>query len=180
MSIERVRRKGGEVVYRVRWRDHRGRNRARVLGRKRDAEAFDAEIKRRKRTGELAFMDAGLETLDEYVAGTWAKAYAAHLAPRTRRTYSNTYDEHIAPRLGDVPLRELDAETIAGFQAELISARVGPHAIRKAMTLLGGILQRAAEAGRLPYNPQRVVRKARLPLSPEVRPLVTAAMGISP
>ena len=47
MSIERVKRKSGEVVYRVRWRDHHGRNRARVLGRKRDAEAFDAEIKRR-------------------------------------------------------------------------------------------------------------------------------------
>jgi integrase len=34
-----------------------------------------------------------------------------------------------------------------------------------------GTVQRAAEARRLPYNPQRVVRKARLPLSPEVRPL---------
>jgi integrase len=171
MSIERITRKGGEVVYRVRWRDHRGRNRARVLGRKRYAEAFDGEIKRRKRMGDLALMDAGRETLDEYVTGTWAKAHAVHLAPRTRRTYANTYDKHIATRLGDVPLRELDPETIATFQAELIGAGVGPHAIRKAMTLLGGILQRAAEARRLPYNPQRVVRKARLPLSPEVRPL---------
>jgi integrase len=84
---------------------------------------------------------------------------------------ANAYDKHIAPRLGDLPLRELDSETIAAFQAELIVAGVGPHAIRKAMTLLGGILQRAAEARRLPYNPQRVVRKARLPLAPEVRPL---------
>src|SRR5215211_5967157 len=176
MSVERVTRKSGEVVYRVRWRDHRGRNRARVLGRKRDAEAFDGEIKRRKRTGERAVMDAGRETLDEYVAGTWAKAHAAHLAPRTRRTYANTYDKHIAPRLGDVPLRELDSETIAAFQAELIVAGVGPHAIRKAMALLGGILQRAAEARRLPYNPQRVVRKARLPVASEVRPLAPATV----
>jgi integrase len=171
MSIERVQRKSGEVVYRVRWRDHRGRNRARVLGRKRDAEAFDAEIKRRKRTGELAVMDAGRETLDEYVAGTWVQAHAAHLAPRTRQTYASSYDRHIAPRLGDVPLREIDSEAIAGFQGELIRAGVGPNAIRKAMTLLGAILQRAAEAKRIPYNPQRVVRKARLPLASEVRPL---------
>jgi hypothetical protein len=41
MSIERLERKGG-VVWRVRWRDERGRNRSKVLGRKRDAEAFDA------------------------------------------------------------------------------------------------------------------------------------------
>jgi integrase len=169
VSIERVER--GGVVYRVRWRDAAGRNRSRVLGRKRDAEAFDAEVKRRKRMGELGLMDAGRETLDEYVTGTWVSTHAAHLAPRTRKTYASTYDRHISPRLGSTPLRELDPELIAAFQADLIRAGTGPHAIRKAMTLLGGILERAAEGRRILYNPQRVVRKARLPLSPEVRPL---------
>ena len=70
-----------------------------------------------------------------------------------------------------MPLREIDAETVAAFQGELLRSGVGPHAIRKAMTLLGAILQRAAEGGRIPFNPQRVVRKARLPLGQEVRPL---------
>ena len=69
MSVEKVSRKGGEVVWRVRWRDHRGQNRSKVLGRKADADAFDGEIKRRRRTGELAAMDGGRETLDEYVPG---------------------------------------------------------------------------------------------------------------
>ena len=41
MSVERVQRKSGPV-WRVRWRDEQGRPRSRVLGRKRDAEAFDA------------------------------------------------------------------------------------------------------------------------------------------
>ena len=170
MSVERIERKD-EIVWRVRWRDARGRNRARVLGRKRDAEAFDAEVKRRKRIGDLAILDAGRETLDEYVTGTWARAHAAHLAPRTRQTYASMYDRHIAPRLGDVPLREIDPETVAAFQGDLLRGGVGPQAIRKSMTLLGAILQRAAEGRRIPYNPQRVVRKARLPLAPEVRPL---------
>lgn len=178
MSVERLTRKSGEAVYRVRWRDQLGRNRSRVLGRKRDAEAFDAEIKRRRRTGELSLMDAGRETLDEYVAGAWAAAHAAHLAPRTKRSYANTYDLHISPRLGGIALRELDAEVISTFQSDLITADVGPHAIRKAMTLLGGILQRAAEGRRIPHNPQRVVRKARLPLSPEVRPLAPTTVEI--
>lgn len=80
----------------------------------------------------------------------------------------------ISPRLGGLRLREIDAEAIASFQGELIRAGVGPHAIRKAMTLLGGILQRAAEAKRIDFNPQRVVRKARLPRTPEVRPLPPA------
>jgi ribosomal protein L15E len=50
MSVERVERKDGGVVWRVRWRQG-GRNRSKVLGRKRDAEAFDAELVWRKRTG---------------------------------------------------------------------------------------------------------------------------------
>jgi integrase len=168
--IERRVRKGGEVVWRVRWRDHAGRNRSREVGSKREAQAFDDEIRRRRRTGELALLDAGRETLDEFVTGTWVRSYAAHLAPRTRQVYTSAYDRHIAPRLGGTPLREIDAEVVGAFQGELIASGVGPHAVRKAMTLLGALLQRAAEGRRIPYNPQRVVRKARLPLSPEVRP----------
>lgn len=170
MSIERVDRKNG-TVWRVRWRDSAGRARSQVLGLKRDAEAFDAELKRRRRTGELSLMEAGQETLDDYVGGTWARAYAADLRPRTRQNYASSYDRHIGPRLGQMQLREIDAETIATFQGDLIRDGVKPYAIRKAMILLGAILQRAAEGRRIPYNPQRVVRKARLPQGTEVRPL---------
>jgi integrase len=170
VSVERIERKSG-VVWAVRWRDERGRHRSRVIGRKRDAEAFEAEIKRRARLGELAVMDAGRALLDDYVIGTWARSHAAHLAPRTRQTYTSTYDRHISPRLGDVALREIDAERIAVFQGELLRAGVGPHAICKAMMLLGAILQRAAEGRRIAYNPQRVVRRAPLPLAQEVRPM---------
>ncbi|MEA2127943.1 MAG: hypothetical protein QOJ85_834 [Solirubrobacteraceae bacterium] len=175
MSVERIERKSG-VVWAVRWRDERGRHRSRVIGRKRDAEAFEAEIKRRTRLGVLAVMDAGRELLDDYVIGTWARSHAAHLALRTRQTYTSTYDRHISPRLGDLPLRDIDAERIAVFQGELIRAGVGPHAIRKAMMLLGAILQRAAEGRRIAYNPQRVVRRAPMPLAQEVRPLAPATV----
>jgi len=62
VSVERVTRNDGSVVWRVRWRQGE-RNRSKVLGRKRDAEAFDAELRRRKRTGELAALDSGRESL---------------------------------------------------------------------------------------------------------------------
>jgi hypothetical protein len=67
--IERRVRKNGEVVWRVRWRDHQGRNRSREVGSKREAQAFDDEIRRRRLTGELSLLDAGRETLDECVTG---------------------------------------------------------------------------------------------------------------
>lgn len=175
MSVERVTRIGGDVVWRVRWREG-ARNRSRVLGRKRDAEAFDAEVRRRRRAGELAALDAGRETLAEYVTGTWGPAYARRLAPATRRRYAGLYDLHIGPWLGHVPLRELTPELIARWQADLAAGGLGPVSVRKAVTLLGGQLQRAAEARRIPANPVRVVRKPRLPPTREVRPFAPHAV----
>ena len=58
----------------MRWRQA-GQNRSKVLGRKRDAEAFDAEVRRKRRTGELAALDAGKETLAEF-GEEWWKLYA--------------------------------------------------------------------------------------------------------
>jgi integrase len=169
MSVQRVQRKYG-VVWAVRWRDAGGKQRSRVFDRKRDATTFEAEVKRGARLGDLAAMDAGREVLDDYVTKTWGPSHAAHLAPRTRQTYASSYDRHISPELGAVPLREIDAERVAVFHGKLVRAGVGPHAIRKAMILLGAILQRAAEGRRIAYNPQRVVRRAPLPLTEEVRP----------
>lgn len=171
MSVERMERKGGEIVWRVRWRDHGGRNRSKVLGRKKDAEVFEAEVRRKKRTGELASLDGGKETLDDYVADVWAKSHAVHLAPATRELYGYLYDRHIGPYLGAYRLRDINPEVIAGWQAELVGADVGLSAVKKAVTFLGNVLQRAAESGRISANPQRLVRKVRVPKPQEVRPL---------
>jgi integrase len=170
MSVERITRKSGTVRYRVRWREH-GRNRAETFDRRRDAELFEGDVRRRRQLGTLARLDSGTETLDDYVSLTWTPTHAASLAPRTREVYALVYDRHISPHLGGLPVRDITPETIATWQARRLSAGVRPHAVRKAMTLLGGILQRAAEAQRIPFNPARVARKAKLPASRVVRPL---------
>ena len=48
----------------MRWREH-GRNRARTFSTRRDAPDFDAEVRRQRRAGTLAALDAGTETLGE-------------------------------------------------------------------------------------------------------------------
>ena len=110
--------------------------------------------------GTLADLEGGRATLDEYVAETWAPVHAAALAPKTRELYTGLYDGHISPTLGAVPLRELTAEVIGRWQAERLAAGAPVESTRKALTLLGGILQRAVESGRIPANAQRLVRKA--------------------
>ncbi|MEA2493185.1 MAG: hypothetical protein QOJ29_1096 [Thermoleophilaceae bacterium] len=106
MSIERVARKSG-VVWRVRWRDAAGRAHSKVVGRKRDAEAFEAEIVRRKRTGEINLFGAGKQTLAEFAQEWWRLYAVPNLATRTRRSYAGLWDRHVLGRLGALRLHEI-------------------------------------------------------------------------
>jgi integrase len=56
-------------------------------------------------------------------------------------------------------LRDLSPQVIARFRAELEGAGVGTEAIRKTMTMLQGVLQRAVEWGRVPANAVKLTRK---------------------
>lgn len=175
MSVEKVTRKSGAEVWRVRWREG-GRARSRVYSTYRDADLADAEIVRRKRLGTLAELDAGRETLDEFVAGTWAPHHAALLARSTREKHAALYGKHVGPRLGSIPLREFTTDLLARWYAELDRAGAGPEARRRALRLVGGILQRAVEHGRLPSNPARHVAKGKRRRPPAVRPLAPATV----
>jgi hypothetical protein len=125
MSVERVERKDGRVVWRVRWRQG-GRNRSKVLGRKRDAAAFDAEITRRKRTGELAQLDAGKEPLADFGKEWWRLHAEPNLAKSTPQVYAVQWDAHVLPRLGSIPLRALTPDVIHRFRLELEADGVAP------------------------------------------------------
>jgi integrase len=121
-------------------------------------------------------LDTGRISLAEYVAETWAKAYRENLSASTRARYGYLYDKHVLPELGALALVELTPEVIARWQADRLADGCGPVAVRSALTLLGGILQRAVEAGHIPTNPARAVRKAQLPRRAEVRPSVVEQM----
>jgi integrase len=94
-----------------------------------------------------------------------------NLSEKTRRHYGQLYDKHVLPTLGPIQLREITPEMLARWQADRIASGAGPVAVRQALTLTGSILQRAVEAGHLQTNPARLVRKAPIPRSQEVRPL---------
>jgi integrase len=172
MSVHRIER-NGSVVWRVRWREGgRGsRARTRTFERKADAVAYEDELRRRRRLGELGLMPGSQETLDEYVCQTWAQTHAVTLAPKTAKHYASLYDLHIAPYLGHHKLAELTAEMIARWQAERIASGAGREAVLQALMLLGSILQRAMEGERIARNPARIVRKVKRGPRREVRPL---------
>jgi integrase len=174
LSIERVER-GSGVVWRVRWRDGSGRNRSKVVGRKRDAEAFDAEVRRLKRTRELGRLDAGMETLADFGQEWWRLHAEPNLSRKTLQLYAYLWDTHVLPRLGGWQLRDLTPDAIQGFRLELEDVGAGTEAVRKSLTLLHGVLGRAVAWQRIATNPAAAVRKpaptrrrAVVPLPPAV------------
>jgi hypothetical protein len=65
---ERQRRNGTQyVVWRVRWRDEAGVERSKTFYHVADARDFEGKIRTMKRGGALADLDAGTETLAEFV-----------------------------------------------------------------------------------------------------------------
>ncbi|MCW3038293.1 MAG: site-specific integrase [Solirubrobacterales bacterium] len=173
MSVERIEREGG-IVWRVRWRDDQGRNRSKVLGRKRDAEAFDAEVRRLKRTRELGHLDAGKQTLSALGEDWWRLYAAGNLARATQESYASAWDTHVLPCIGGMELRHLDTAAVLQFRADLEEAGVGPYAVRKSLAVLHVVLARAVEWGRIPNNPATSVRKPTVKRKRAVVPLTPA------
>ena len=167
---ERRRRDGSTYfVWRTRWYDETGAERSKTFDRVGDARAFEAKLRLLKRTGALADVDAGSETLAEFVEEWW-KVYARpNLERATLRVYAQLWNGHALPRLGQLQLRELTPQVIARFRAELEADGVGIEAIRKTMTMLQGVLQRAVEWGRIPTNAVKLTRKPHKPHRPAVQ-----------
>src|SRR3954464_1496652 len=166
---DRRRRDGSTyVVWRTRWRDEAGAERSKTFDRAADARAFEAKIRTKKRSGSLADLDAGTETLTEFVEEWWLVYAGPNLERSTLRVYAQLWNGHALPRRGQFRLRDLPPQTIARFRAELEAAGVGVEAIRKTMTMLQGVLQRAVEWGRVPTNAVRMTRKPPKQLRPAV------------
>src|SRR4051795_5763731 len=167
---ERRRRDGSTyAVWRVRWYDETSAERSKTFDRASDAKAFEAKIRTLKRTGALADVDAGSETLAEFVEEWWMVYAGPNLERATLRAYASFWNGHALPRLGQFQLRELTPQTIARLRAELEAAGVGVEAIRKTMTMLQGVLQRAVEWGRVPSNAVKLTRKPAKPHRPAVQ-----------
>ena len=177
MSVERDRNGNGWVT---RWREPGRQNpRSRLFALKRDAEAFDREVKRRGQLGPLAVQQLtarGGPTLGQWIVERWAPEHAVTLEQSTRDRYANVHACHVAPRLDDVPLNEFTVARLRGWQAELVKAGVNPGTIHKARTFLSSVLRHAAESEAIPGNPLSLVRPPKAVQRDAVQPLAPATV----
>ena len=178
MSVRPRARKDGTRGWQVRWREN-GSNRSRMFALKKDADAWDREVQRRRQLGPLAVQQLtarGGPTLGQWVTDRWALEHAVMLADSTRERYAEVYGVHIAPWLNDVPLGQFGAPLLSGWQAALIKAGVGHGTIHKARTLLSSVLRHAAESGAIMGNPMSLVRAPKSEPTDAVQPLSPAVV----
>jgi integrase len=162
MSIERLRRNDGRTVYVVRWYESgRGSTkRKRTFDRRRDAELFEASVRRARQLGQLASEVIGSNaTLEEFLVEWWDTYATTHLRPNTLATYTTLLDKWIVPYLGRKRLREITRETIDNYAAQLRLDGAGAPTINRTLGLLQGVFHRAVEWRRLGWNPVVGVRR---------------------
>ena len=110
----------------------------------------------------------------------WWELYAEpNLERSTLTVYRWAWEHHAQPRLGGVRMRDVTPLTIARFRAELEASGAGAETIRKTLTMLQSVFQRAVEWQLLEANPVRAARKpplARTRAVQAIGPLAVEAM----
>jgi integrase len=154
-------RKTAEGRWEVRWWEG-GRGsvrRQRTFDRKRDADAFDREIRRRKQLDGIVQLERGRITLAELMEDYWALHAVPNLAPSTRTLYAHVWDRHLRPRIGGQQVRAITPKVVARLRADLEREGVGQATVRKALAVLQSTLTFAVMEEHVQFNAAAVVRK---------------------
>ena len=81
-------------------------------------------------------------TLEEFVS-EWRTSVAVNLKPSTTRTAESHLRAHIIPKLGSVPLREMNTKTVQSFVAYLANGGRSKKTVENVLLTLSSILRTA-------------------------------------
>src|SRR3954471_17940428 len=108
-----------------------------------------------------------------------------HLRPRTHDLYRTALQRHLAPRIGTMPIGDVDEEVIAGVIAHLEAQGLSGWTVRGILVPLGRVLSYAVRRKLIPDNPIRrlerrerpsvIRREMRILRSEEIEALLGAA-----
>lgn len=154
-------RRNGEIywTYRVRWTDPvTGERRGEEFDRQSDAVDFKAKLRLARRSGRLAELDMGRETVAAFFAEWWELHATVTLQRATLRKYATFWNRHALPRLGHLELRQVDPQIVARFRHALEADGVGAATIQGTMAMLQGVFRIAMQWRRTMVNPFTDVR----------------------
>jgi integrase len=121
----------------------------------------------------------GRQRLESFVEEWWFLYAEPNLERSTLAVYRWAWEHHARPRLGRLRLRAVTPLTVARFRAALEADGVGAETVRKTLTMLQSVFQRAVESQLLEANPVRAARKppvGRARAVPAIGPVIVEAM----
>lgn len=136
----------------------------RTFGRWNDAQAWEADRKRRVAAGRLAPASAGRTPLAEVYAA-WGCVRPAQVQPRTWQSDQSAWTTRIQPRFGRVPVGSITTLAVHDFAADL-RATHALGTVQRVIASLIALMEFAVDHHYIEINPARI----RLNLQRDARP----------
>ena len=149
----------GAVRWRVRYRTPEYRQRSRTFARRRDAEDFEAEIRRELRQGTFIDPARGKVTL-RVLWEEYERTGTTHLRATTRQNY-RAASRHFLAEFGSWPVGKIEHADVADWIATLSTTK-GPSTVRYTHRVLCLVLDHGMRTRRLTVNIARGVRLPRM------------------
>ena len=135
--------------YRANWRDASGRQRAKTLRTKKEANAFLAETEAALSRGSYVDPHAGRQRFAD-LAARWLDSRSSQATTAARD--QSIMRTHILPRWGSVPLGKIDHLGMQAWVTEL-GRRLSPATVAKCHQLASAVMRAAVRERILAFNP---------------------------
>lgn len=150
MSVQRYTTADGRVRYRARVKHHGREVATRVFDRKRDAETWEEEQKRRLRMGEWFDTRRGRVAL-AVVAADWLQARKT-IKLNSQLLEAGVWARHIEPRFGKTPVASITSADVSTWVGRLVADGLGPSTAARSLGVFRRLLAFAVQDGRVMVN----------------------------
>jgi integrase len=175
VDVREVEQRDGSIrqTFTVRRREPDGSKPRRTFDALQDALDFRSKRQsaKRWRPEELRQERAGRVTLSVFFENWWMDHAMVELKRSTLAVYRCLWEAHAAPRLGALPIGDIDARRVVRLRADLLWVGVGPTSVVKTMSMLQRVFRDAVEYGEVPFNPFKAPQKPSPGPTREARPL---------
>lgn len=156
MSVQKYQTPSGKTRYRARVKSHGREVATRTFTRKRDAQAWEEDQKRRLRMGDWFDPRRGRVPLST-VAVDWIDSRAS-IKKNSRALELGVWKRHIEPRFGKVPVASITTADVSTWVGRLVADGMAPSTAARCLGVLRRLLAYAIEDGRIMVNAAALVR----------------------
>jgi integrase len=114
------------------------------------------------------YLEPTKQTVKQYLSDVWLPAIRQSVRPSTFSSYKNMIDLHVAPHVGNAPLRRLDAASLNELYASLLEGTPDRRALSRSSTayihrIVHRSLRDAMRWGYIGRNPADLAEPPRVP-----------------